>query len=176
MCLKNLTFSFISLYYTKLVPTVITNKDTKSVNIWSFQRLFIRIFNNIILSPVYCPSICILTSFFNNRMNKRDIIKLLFNMMSICFYVYLQNCLSCLDKYDINPLNHEITRHKMAFSGQVGTRHIRRWQAYFEWRTYIEYMFQLKLLSDVHGEMSNGNYNAHDKKVQCLAVKKQLFA
>lgn len=37
-------------------------------------------------------------------------------------------------------------------------------------------MFQLKLLSDVHGEMSNGNYNAHDKKVQCLAVKKQLFA
>lgn len=28
-----LRISFISLYYTKLVPTVITNKDTKSVNI-----------------------------------------------------------------------------------------------------------------------------------------------
>lgn len=29
-------------------------------------------------------------------------------------------------------------------------------------------MFQLKMHSDVHGEMSNGN--AHDKKVRCVAL------
>lgn len=43
-------------------------------------------------------------------MNKKDTIKTSIYDVNL-FYAYLQNWESCLEKYDINLLNHKITRH-----------------------------------------------------------------